>query len=517
VLVVALSPDHDGSVAVVGDGRLLVSLESEKDSFPRHSALTPASLAAALEYLEDAPDVVAIGGWQKHQAVANRDVGAGYRGSQAVSRAIRSLGKDVTVFSSTHEQAHIMCAVGMAPPDDAPTRAALVWEGLLGGFYLLDENLAVTRTIPVLEQPGVRYAFLYALADPTSPDRSPPRIEDAGKLMALAAYGDSSEADPRIVETVERILEVPSIHRRLKEEFRDSPIYNAGLEAEVTKHGAALLTERIFEVYADVARAELPAGIPLHIAGGCGLNCDWNVGWRRLGHFSSVFVPPCANDSGSALGTAIDAHFRMTGEAHIEWDVYSGLEFERDREPDPAGWERRPLENAAVAESLADGRVFAWVQGRWEIGPRALGNRSLLAEPFSPEMNVRLNQIKQREGFRPIAPCCRVEDLGDVFDDDFEDPYMLYFRMVTSKDLGAVTHVDGTARCQTVTKDQNTRLHDLLSAFKDRAGVGALCNTSLNFKAFGFINRMSDLTKYCEERGIDDMVVDDVWFRRASG
>jgi hydroxymethyl cephem carbamoyltransferase len=513
VLVVALSPDHDGSVAVVGDGKLLVLLESEKDSFPRHSALAPNSLVAALRYMDDAPDVVAVGGWQKHLAVANRDAGAGYRGPQAISREIRSLGKNLTVFSSTHEQAHIMCAVGMAPPDDASVRAALVWEGMLGGFYLLDDKLSVTRRIPVLEQPGVRYAFLYALADPTAGDRSPPRIEDAGKLMALAAYGDSNDADPRVVETVERILTVPSIHRRSKEEFRDSPIYNSGLESEVTKVGAALLTQRLFQVYADVAQSELPEGIPLHIAGGCGLNCDWNVGWRRLGHFSSVFVPPCANDSGSALGTAIDAQFRLTGEAHIEWDVYTGLDFEWDHDPDAARWERRPVDDAAVVEALADGHVFAWVQGRWEIGPRALGNRSLLAAPFSSAMNVRLNQIKQREGFRPIAPCCRVEDLGDLFDDDFEDPYMLYFRMVTSKDLGAVTHVDGTARCQTVSRENNPRLHDLLSAFKERTGVGALCNTSLNFKSFGFINQMSDLAKYCEERGIDDMVVGDTWFR----
>jgi hydroxymethyl cephem carbamoyltransferase len=517
VLVVALSPDHDGAVAVVGDGKLLVSLESEKDSFPRHSPLTPTSLAAALPYLDAAPDVFAVGGWQKHQAVANRDAGAGYRGSAAVSQTIRSFGKDVTVFSSTHEQAHIMCAVGMAPPDEATARAALVWEGLLGGFYLLDENLAVTRRIPVLEQPGVRYAFLYALADPTAPDRAPPRIEDAGKLMALAAYGDPDESDSKIAETVERILSVPSIHRRSKEEFRDSPIYNAGLESEVTQHGAALLTERLFQVYADVAKAELPAGIPLHIAGGCGLNCDWNVGWRRLGHFSSVFVPPCANDSGSALGTAIDAHFRLTGRAHIEWDVYTGLEFEWDSEPDAARWQRVPVDDAAVADALADGRVFAWVQGRWEIGPRALGNRSLLAAPFDAEMNVRLNEIKQREGFRPIAPCCRVEDLGDHFDEVFEDPYMLYFRMVTSEGLAAVTHVDGTARCQTVSRADNARLHDLLTAFKARTGVGALCNTSLNFKSFGFINRMSDLAKYCEQRGIDDMVVGDAWFRAVKG
>jgi hydroxymethyl cephem carbamoyltransferase len=154
------------------------------------------------------------------------------------------------------------------------------------------------------------------------------------------------------------------------------------------------------------------------------------------------------------------------------------------------------------------------VQGRWEIGPRALGNRSILAEPFHARTRDRLNEIKQRESYRPIAPCCRVEDLGKVFCEDFEDPYMLYFRRVRGSHFAAITHVDGTARAQTVSEQSNLRLYQLLCAFAARTGYGVLCNTSLNFKGFGFINRMSDLVKYCDARGIDDMVVGDRWFHR---
>jgi hydroxymethyl cephem carbamoyltransferase len=514
MLVAAVNPSHDGAIAVLQDGRLIVSLESEKDSFPRHASVSPLSIFDAIQYLGEAPDVVALGGWLRPRTAAVPHLGAGYRGRDVRARTVRALGKDVTLFSSTHEQSHIMAAVGMAPRDDASERAVLVWEGMLGDFYLLDQDHAVTRQVPVLQQPGPRYAFLYALADPSFPDVSPPRVEDPGKLMALAAFGDPDEADPRVVETVEHIATAPAVTPKLKAQLRESPLYNAGLEAEQTKHAAALLTRRIFGIFADAARKELPAGIPLHIAGGCGLNCDWNVGWRDLGHFSTVFVPPCANDAGSALGTAIDAQYRATGDPYIEWNVYSGLEFERDAEPDPAKWDRRDLDSGAVADALATGRIFAWAQGRWEIGPRALGNRSLLAAPFDAEMRDRLNDIKQREAFRPIAPCARVEDLGELFDSDFEDPYMLYFRMVRSDRLGAVTHVDGTARAQTVSTDTNPLLHDLLTAFGARTGVGALCNTSLNFKGFGFINRLSDLAKYCEERGVDDMVAGDSWFVR---
>jgi hypothetical protein len=268
-------------------------------------------------------------------------------------------------------------------------------------------------------------------------------------------------------------------------------------------------------VFARVAQEEIPAGIPLYISGGCGLNCDWNTMWRELGHFSSVFVPPCANDAGSALGTALDALYAVTGDPRISWDVYCGVGFESDRDPDPKEWNRRSMDAAALADTLASGRVVAWVQGRYEMGPRALGNRSLLASPFDRHTNEHLNKIKQREGYRPIAPCCRIEDAGKVFDTDFHDPYMLYFRRVKVPFLEAVTHVDGSARAQTVTKESNRPLHDLLSAFAERHGVGVLCNTSLNYKGTGFINKMSDLAKYCEDRGIDDMVVGDAWFQRA--
>jgi hydroxymethyl cephem carbamoyltransferase len=163
---------------------------------------------------------------------------------------------------------------------------------------------------------------------------------------------------------------------------------------------------------------------------------------------------------------------------------------------------------------LAAGRIVAWVQGRWEIGPRALGNRSILAEPYTVATRHRLNGIKQRESYRPIAPCCRIEDVAAVFDEGFDDPHMLFFQKVRSKALQAVTHVDGSARVQTVSAQSNSALHQLLTAFAECWGVGVLCNTSLNFKGTGFINRMSDLVRFCELRGISDMVVGDNWFRR---
>jgi hydroxymethyl cephem carbamoyltransferase len=523
MLIVALNPAHDGAVVAIEDRRLLFSLEAEKDSFPRLSVLQPTTILNIANHVRHPPDVIALSGMEKDHSLGNFLIGAGYAGvdeGRLLSR--KFFGQDAKMFSSSHERAHIMMAVGLAPRNDSDRHAVLVWEGGLGHFYLLDEGWKVVARHHVMWEPGNRFAFLFGLADPTFPDSGhEPRIIDAGKLMALAAYGDPADADPRVTETVERICTVRSLFPAgpdcaSKEDFCDSPVYNAGVEAEVTKIAAALLTERIFEIFATAAQQHLPPDIPLYISGGCGLNCDWNVKWRELGYFSSVFVPPCANDSGAALGTALDALYAATGDPRIEWSVYSGLEFEWDRKPDPARWEQRNLDETELVDTLTNGEVVAWVQGRWEIGPRALGNRSLLAAPFDARIHDRLNEIKEREGYRPIAPCCRLEDADKVFNDASHDPYMLYFRHVRSNNLAAVTHVDRSARVQTVTRESNERLHDLLSVFADCHGTGVLCNTSLNFKGRGFINRMSDLVKYCETRGISEMVVGDTWFRDTS-
>jgi hydroxymethyl cephem carbamoyltransferase len=514
MLIVGIKPGHDGAIAAVADGKLLYSLESEKDSDLRYVDLRPNAVLSLSEHVGQPPDVIALGGWFKAataQSGGERGIGAGYFGlGEPETRATSFFGRPGTFFTSSHERSHIAMAVGMAPRNDSPLHVVLVWEGAIGNFYLLDQKFSVKQHIPVMKWPGHRYAFPYPLARAAPVGNAFSPGADAGKLMALAAYADPADADPATIETVERILD--SSEHLLAHDFRDTALYGSGVESESTKIAAALLTQRIFRAFADVATEQIPAGLPLYISGGCGLNCDWNVQWRELGHFSSVFVPPCASDSGSALGTAIDAQLALTGDPYIEWDVYSGLEFEWDFEPPAPRWQRRKLDERLLADALASGRVVAWVQGRWEIGPRALGARSLLAEPYSAATKDRLNAIKQREDYRPIAPCCRLEDAGVAFHEDFEDPYMLYFRYVRMNQLGAITHVDGTARAQTVTKETNKPLHDLLTVFGERHGVGVLCNTSLNFKGLGFINCMSDLVRYCQNRGVPEIVVGDVWF-----
>jgi predicted NodU family carbamoyl transferase len=360
-----------------------------------------------------------------------------------------------------------------------------------------------------LNQPGNRYGMLYGLADPTFPKNGPyPRPNDAGKLMALASFSKRSEPTAEEMKLLRFLLDDP--YRKLSdyEEISSAPHVNVGLDDPEFRNFAGIYSDAIFDVFCQFARANLRKGLPLVIAGGCGLNCDWNSKWEETGLFSEVFVPPVANDSGSAIGTAIDAQLHFSGNPKIVWDVYSGLPFQECGSIDTSKYDVYEPDLTQTANFLANGLILAWVSGKYEIGPRALGNRSILAAPFRDATRIRLNEIKQREQFRPIAPVCLRADAKDVFGCNRDSPHMLYTFRANTNALPAVTHVNGTARIQTVTPDTNKTLHDLLAAFKKGTGYGVLCNTSLNFNGKGFINNIVDLDAYVTQRGLDGFAVE---------
>ena len=307
-----------------------------------------------------------------------------------------------------------------------------------------------------------------------------------------------------------RILEIlPSNKRALAV---TAPFADTGLDNARSRNFFRHYSDAIFDVFFAFAKERLTRRLPLVIGGGCGLNCEWNSRWMESGLFDSVFVPPCPNDSGVAIGAAADAQMQLTGNPKLRWSVYAGEDFIEDMQP--FDWARTDLALDDIAAVLQRGEVVAWVNGRYEIGPRALGNRSLLAAPFSREMTQRLNLLKRRESYRPIAPVCLEEDFARHFDGPRPSPYMLQFHRVQDPSLQAVTHDDGSARVQTVNREQNPKLYALLQAFKRRTGVGVLCNTSLNFHGKGFINRSSDLFRYASESGIGTVVVNDHAFGR---
>jgi hydroxymethyl cephem carbamoyltransferase len=461
--------------------------------------------------------VVAVGGWYKFLPEMPTGVGAGYRGiAPGELHEAPVFGRPTLHYTSSHERSHLFGGAAMAPFDPEQEQVHLVWEGTIGSFYRWRGPRSPIEGVEVLDQPGARYAALYCIADPGFPDVGEHHYgEQSGKLMALAGLADGTPPGRDSVDVVEALLRMKSLYPLDKRRFRRSGLHNCGVTDPEVCRAARYLSERLFQVFHDAAERLFEPGLPLVITGGCGLNCDWNSAWRSSGLFSDVFVPPVANDTGSAIGSAVDAAVQLDGECRLEWDAYRGARFVADTEPTGRGWTTSALDPGRLSRVLDDGNVVAWVQGRCEIGPRALGNRSLLASASDPLSHKRLNTIKKRETYRPIAPVCLEEDLGLWFDRDHPDPHMLYFRMVRDRDrLPAVTHADGSARAQSVTRGSNPRLHELLVAHRAATGVGVLCNTSLNFSGKGFINRTSELLHYCELVGIDHVVVEDRWYRR---
>lgn len=513
--ILSYNPGHDGAIVSLADGRLEMSLEAEKDSNYRYSSVSSPDVFNAIGEMTEIPDAVCMGGWwprDHHEFVQGSISNAGYRGISEGSVIVgerRFLGRDVRYFSSSHERSHVLCAYGMSPLPKGTPCYALVWEGSIGAFYEIDADLNIEKMADVMEQPGNRYGQIYGLADPTFPkDGLYPRPSDAGKLMALASFSTRAVATKDEQKLLELLLRSPFGALSAHKDIASLPHHDVGLDDPEFRNFAGIFSDAIFETFRRFAADNLKPGRPLVIAGGCGLNCDWNTRWWESGLFSEIFVPPVANDSGSAIGTAIDAQFHFTGNPKIEWDVYAGLPFRNDGEVDPARYDTRDVGPAEIAAMLADDLVLGWVSGRYEIGPRALGNRSILAAPFRGATRERLNVIKQREQFRPIAPVCLSEDAERWFGCRRGSPHMLYTFKASTDVLAAVTHVNGTARIQTVTSSSNRALHGVLAAFKARTGFGVLCNTSLNFNGKGFINNLRDLDTYAVQHGLDGFVVD---------
>lgn len=511
--ILSYNPGHDGAITYLQSDRLLVSIEAEKNSNWRHSPVSTRDVFDALAELDEIPDVICTGGWwaRDHDDYLHGSH-VHYRGvskSDVIIDQRRLLGKPVCAFSSSHERSHLLCAFGMSSLPKGTPCYALIWEGEIGAFYEIDSALNITLLADVLTQVGNRYAILYGLADPTFPkDGSFPRVQDAGKLMALASFSKRSKPSASERKLLEFLLDGPRQELSAYHDLEKSQHYNVGVDDPEFRNFAGIYSDKIFDVFYQFARANMKKRLPLVISGGCGLNCDWNTKWKETSLFADVFVPPVANDSGSAIGTAIDAQFHLTGNPKIDWNVYSGLSFITADSFDSAPYDVYERNYDLIADMLANNLVLGWVSGRYEIGPRALGNRSILAAPFQESTRVRLNEIKQREQFRPVAPVCLEEEAARWFGCDQASPYMLYTYRVTTDALSAVTHVNGTARIQTVSPVTNAQLYELLVAFKARTGYGVLCNTSLNFSGRGFINKIDDLSRYAVKHNLDGFVVD---------
>lgn len=371
---------------------------------------------------------------------------------------------------------------------------------------------------------------------------------DDDKVMGLAPYGDPSRFRPFFQRLVQSepdgaFAVDPNLSSYLV--VRDA-LFPEGLLYPRSMTDALgpprLSDEPIVQRHADIAAAlqeaveravlrmlesarDATGQRNLCLAGGVALNCTMNGKIARSGLFERVWVQPASHDAGTSLGAALYGYHEILGgerRPQPRAPVYLGPEYGN------AGLSKallelgkhvrshRPAElYAPVARALADGKIVGWFQGRGEWGPCALGHRSLLADPRRPEMKDRVSSaVKLREGFRPFAPACLREHAADWFDLSGigESPYMLFAVPVHEArraQIPAVTHVDGSARVQTVEREDSPRFHALLRAFHELTGVPVLLNTSFNVNGEPIVHCPEDAIRCFLGTRIDLLVIGD--------
>ncbi|WP_173055803.1 carbamoyltransferase C-terminal domain-containing protein [Phytohabitans houttuyneae] len=254
-----------------------------------------------------------------------------------------------------------------------------------------------------------------------------------------------------------------------------------------------------------------PGVTALALAGGFALNCPTNSALMDRYGFARLLTPPCVDDSGQSLGIALGAFFRRCGTdfsfrfpgayvGHEDVDVTAAL----------AGFEGfiaevRPASVADVVADLRSGAAVVWLDGRAELGPRALGHRSILADPTRLASKDELNRLKQRQWWRPVAPIIREEDHADWFENPRPSPYMLEtFTVRGDREhlVPAIAHLDRSARVQTLTARQDPVLHQILTGFAEATGVPLLCNTSLNDKGEPIIDTIPQAINFCLRKNL---------------
>ncbi len=317
---------------------------------------------------------------------------------------------------------------------------------------------------------------------------------DEGKVMGLAAYGTPDISRLDFIDWYDP-PNLPYISKRRFRRFTSKLVpRRPGAEITQEHKDLAATIQAAFEkgliAMATILREK--TGISdFCLAGGCSLNCSANGALLRSGIAERIFVQPASNDAGTALGAAMLTYREIVGvKPDIKFDhAFHGPKFTDEQVRTALTRTRmgnfRPMDDPAAeaAALLAKGRIIGWFQGGMEIGPRALGGRSILADPRDPEIAAKVNRIKGREPWRPLAPSVLLEDMPRYFDVWRESPFMLVAFMANGaarSEVPGVVHVDGSVRAQTVSKAVQPEFHALISAFKALTGAGAVLNTSFN-------------------------------------
>jgi len=515
---------HDGAAVLLHQGRVVAAIEEERLNRIKHSNKLPA--AAIRACLRQAGiTAAAVERWAlvnrldtafelttQIQMTAQRASPVPFMHPDAYFQHQLHAALDETIpleriVHVPHHEAHAVSAFAMSGYKDA---LIITLDGVgdrISGLVQKADG-ACMQTLRTLDLPHSLGKFYLTFSHYLGFKQF-----DEFKVMGLAPYGDPARFRP-LFERMCTLLPDGDyqIDNRLLGEFiqairprkKPEPIEQIHMDlAAALQESLERLAMHLIAHFQAVTGAR-----SLCLAGGVAHNCTLNgkLMYSRL--FDHIFVQPAAHDAGTALGAALAVHTaKPRTEPLILRDIFWGqpLAAAAEIEQQLQGWQgfltaTRPADIfAETARLLAAGKVFGWVQGRSEFGPRALGNRSIVADPRPAENRSIINaMVKKREAFRPFAPAVLEEDLHTYFEvpDGVADlsfmTYVVKVREEMRPLLGAVTHIDGTARVQTVSRAGNERFWLLIKAFKEITGVGVLLNTSFNNHAEPIVDCVDD-------------------------
>jgi carbamoyltransferase len=565
MIICGLKLTHDGTVALLDGDELVFSVEMEKlANAPRYAAIedlkvVPRVLADFGYAVTDVHEWV-IDGWSDAYSLPRLNGGepiaaalGPYRETATAPDLFRSsvrgtlpIGDRTVAYQSyPHAAGHAASVYATSPfATRGESSYVLVWDGaMFPRLYLVEPARGATGLGVLFPLIGHSYALMAQHFGPFRHGPKPPPFNDltvAGKLMAYIALGKPQES----------LLEVlrQAFHERFEDDSRLARLYrvHAGSAAPFIQASMPPLREFFETVGAEAQRMAVPdedvlasvhqfmqdllveritttmvAARPdgprnLCFGGGCALNIKWNSALRALPLVDQMWIPPFPNDSGSAIGAAALGRFRHEGVGPIRWHTRLGPAL-RTATGTPQGWSATLCDVAQLARELhVTGSPVIVLHGRAELGPRALGGRSILAAATRSSMRDELNRIKGREHYRPVAPACLVERAQEIFDPGTPDPHMLFDHAVRrhwAHRIPAVVHLDGSARLQTVGPD-DPFLHEVLREYNALSGIPVLCNTSANFNGSGFFPDLDSAMRWGQ---VDRIWCDGRLYRRVIG
>jgi carbamoyltransferase len=542
MIICGLKLTHDGSVALIKDGKLVFNVELEKlNNNPRYTGIDDTYIITEIlnENGFDISDVdhFAVDGWggddQDELAIQPRlEIGEQNNKLSAFNKnetykmdialyeektlksnvlegrkfsGLKIGNANLEYYSYLHVAGHIMSAYSSSVfSKKGESSYILVWDGgMYPRLYYFNAELKNVENLgPIFLFIGNMYTIFSQHFGPfkVSGNFAKDNLSIAGKVMAYIALG---KVRRELFEHFDKIYT----------EFYTTPMGFANIFANEFKkkiEGQGYSDEDIltsFHIYLEemiveklvkkIRRHDKKCG-NLCIAGGCALNIKWNSAIRTSGMFNEVYVPPFPNDSGSAIGNACCTMLDKMRISFLDWDVYSGPKIKKNKPSE--GWTSREFSIEDLARLLYENdEPVVFLNGNSELGPRALGNRSIIAPATKVKMKDVLNMIKKREYYRPVSPICLEERAREVFDPGIPDPYMLFDHKVRENWEGkipAVCHLDKTARLQTVKTEQNKVVAELLAEYERLSGIPLLCNTSANFKGSGFFPDISSAANW---------------------